>query len=156
MSLKQQILSDPISEIPLRPALTLPRSATVGQAVDLMRGAKLGCVFVVNQKDEPIGKFTERLLIHLLLTHPRALDEKIGDHMAKSWAPIQRVEPIARLIDLMQGLDLRFVCVVDDHGRVNALTGQKGLMEYIAERCPRQVKVSRVGSHPYMIQREGA
>ena len=47
------------------------------------------------------------------------------------------------------------VVVTDDDGRVDALTGQKGLMEYVAEHFPKQVMVQRIGS-PVIQDREGA
>jgi hypothetical protein len=56
----------------------------------------------------------------------------------------------------MQTKNLRFVVVTDEDGKAIALTGQKGLMEYVAEHFPQQVMVQRVGVKPYSSQREGA
>ena len=46
--------------------------------------------------------------------------------------------------------------VLDNDGKVIALTGQKGLMEYIADHYPGQIMVQRVGVPPYSQSREGA
>ena len=45
---------------------------------------------------------------------------------------------------------------VDDQGKLVGLTGQKGLMEYVAEHFPGEVMVQRVGEKPYTQSREGA
>ena len=50
----------------------------------------------------------------------------------------------------------RFVCELDEQGKVKGLTGQKGLSEYIADHFPEQVMVQRVGGQPGMGTREGA
>jgi hypothetical protein len=52
--------------------------------------------------------------------------------------------------------NIRFLIVVDDRGRLAGLTGQKGLMEYVAEHFPRQVTVQRIGCKPFLAEREGA
>ena len=46
--------------------------------------------------------------------------------------------------------------VLDDEGRPVGLTGQKGVMEYIAEHFPRQGKVQLMESKLHMDHREGA
>ena len=48
-----------------------------------------------------------------------------------------------------RGRAARFLCVLDEDGRTRvALTGQKGLSEYIADHFPQQVMVQRVGGKP--------
>jgi CBS domain-containing protein len=44
----------------------------------------------------------------------------------------------------MHAKNIRFVVVVDDEGRLSALTGQKGLMEYVAEQFHREVVAHRI------------
>ena len=45
---------------------------------------------------------------------------------------------------------------VNDADVVVGLTGQKGLMEYIADLFPQEVHVQRVGTKPFPATREGA
>ena len=64
---------------------------------------------------------------------------------------------IAKVLDAMQNHGMRFVIVLDDDGKAIALTGQRGMMEYIADHFPRQVKVHMIDDAKlYMDQREGA
>ena len=64
-------------------------------------------------------------------------------------------EPIANVIESMQSQKLRFIVVLDEQGKAVAITGQKGIMEYIADHFPRQIKVQRMSSDFFTGQREG-
>ena len=155
MGLRENILSHPVSQLELRPLIVVEPATTVRQAIEQMRQKRVGCVVVV-KGDRLLGKFTERELIGLLLKCAGALEEAVGDHMAAAWHGVSRGDPIASVIECMEAKKLRFVIVLDDEGRPVGLTGQKGVMEYIAEHFPRQVKVQETESKLYMDEREGA
>jgi hypothetical protein len=76
--------------------------------------------------------------------------------MADYHCCVKQSDPIVNVLLAMQAQNVRFVCVLDDEGRAVALTGQKGLMEYIADHFPGQIMVQRIGCAPYIQQREGA
>lgn len=155
MGLKENLASEPVRRLNLRPAVIVPPDATVRDGVVAMRNAHLGCVVIAGDDHKPIGMFTEGILRQLLAHDPAALDAPIGDRAAHKFPWVSLDDPIQTVLDAMQANNTRFICVVDADGRVCALTGQKGLMEYVAEHFPRQVMVQRVGS-PYARQREGA
>lgn len=155
MGLQQDILNQPVSELELRDIIVVDRHATVRQAISLMRQKRLGSVVIVDEQGKPLGKFTERLLIRLLLNHPDGLDQAVCDHMASAWAYVEKTDPIAKVIEAMESKKLRFVIVLDENGRPVALTGQKSAMEYIVDHFPRQVRVQRMSSEFFTGQREG-
>ncbi|MEE9212530.1 MAG: CBS domain-containing protein [Phycisphaeraceae bacterium] len=156
MGLREDILNDPVSALELRELAAVKRTTTVRDAIGLMRENRVGCVVVLDDQGRPLGKFTERLLIKLLLEDPDHLDHPVEQHMASAWAFVHKTDPIATVIDRMQSKGLRFVVVLDEDGRAVAMTGQKGVMQYIADHFPRQVKVQRMRSKISMDQREGA
>ena len=156
MGLQSEILSQPVSELDLRQVLLVRPESPVREAVGLMQEAKLGWVVVVDDDDRLLGKFTERLLIRLLLQNAAGLDEPVRNHMASAWGWVQQTDPIAKVIECMERRKLRFVIVLDGDGRPVGLTGQKGVMEYIADYFPRQVKVQETESTLGMQHREGA
>lgn len=156
MGLRQDILNEPVSELDLRELITAKPTETVRQAVARMREKKLGCVVIVDEDGRPMGKFTERLLIKLLLTGESKLDEPVSLYMAAVWGTIKLTDPIATAIRVMEEKSLRFLIVLDDQGRAVRLAGQRGLMEYIVEHFPRAVKGQTMDSKLYMDQREGA
>ena len=156
MGLHENIRTERISELPLRQAITVDLASSVREAITEMRQKRLGCAIVVDAEDKPIGMFTESMLGRLLLEGSCQLDELIQVRMAQQISCVKTSDPIVVVLDAMQSRDVRFVCVVNENGRVVGLTGQKGLMEYIAEHFSREVMVQRVGSSPYPHQREGA
>jgi predicted transcriptional regulator len=120
-----------------------------------MRSRELGCVFVVDADHKLIGMFTESMLTQQLAHGKALLDEPIKSHMSDHWPWVQMADPIADVLEAMNVNNTRFICVVDKDGRAAALTGQKGLMEYIADHFPSQVMVQRIGCSP-TLDREGA
>ena len=156
MGLREDMRNEPVAALDLREVITVSRSTRVSEAIALMRQQRLGCVVIVDDENRPLGKFTERLLIDLLLKHPDGLEQPVSGHMAAAWGTVQLDDPIAMVIDMMQAKALRFIVVLDDDGHAVGLTGQKGLMRYVAEHFPRQIKVQRMRSKVGMDQREGA
>ncbi len=155
MGLRQDILDAPVTELEWRKLLTLRGTEPVRAAIEVMRREKLGCIVVVNESDEAIGKFTERDLIRLLLLSPEAMDTPVGQNMSGTWGAVREDETVAKVIECMDDHKLRFVIIVDRDGKPIGLTGQKGVIEFIVEHFPRQVKVQMMRSKLYMDAREG-
>jgi len=93
----------------------------------------------------------------LLLQRPNDLGAiLVRDHLEAEWFCVHSSDPIATVLDLVQNRGARFVCELDEYGKVKGLTGQKGLSEYIADHFPEQVMVQRIGGQLGMGTREGA
>jgi len=157
MGLKKNLQSETVSKLPCREAIRIQPETTVRQAVEILQSKQLGCAVVVDAEDKPVGIFTERTLIDLLLQQPDDLEKvQVRDHLESEWFCVQSSDPIATVLDLVQNRGARFVCELDEQGKVKGLTGQKGLSEYVADHFPEQVMVQRVGGQPGMETREGA
>ncbi len=156
MGLRNDITNAPVSDLPLREVMSVPPTATCRQAVATMRDKRLGYVLILDDAGRISGMFTERHLIKLLLADPKQLDDPIDKHMSRSDKSVRQDAPIATVIEKLQSLEWRFVCVVDEQGKAVGVTGQRGAMEYLADHFPRQVKVQKMKSKLFMDQREGA
>ena len=156
MSLRKAIRSEPISTLTLRKPVLVSPTMSTRDVVARMKEARIGCAFVVDKNNHPIGKFTERLLIRMLHNNPAMLDEPVDNLDIPLEGCVRLSDPISKVIDYMQDTGLRFVCVVDECGCVVGLTGQRGVMEYIAEHFPRQIKAQLMEAKLHMDQREGA
>ncbi len=121
-----------------------------------MRHQELGCVIVIDEDRRPQGIFTESMLRQLLAAEPTAVNDRLGDHMNCDAKWVRLTDPVSQVLRAMQTENTRFVGVVDCDGRLVGLTGQKGLMEYVAEHFPQQVMVQRVARPPHFVEREGA
>ncbi len=156
MGLRQNLQNDVVSELTLREPVTASAEETVRSAVERMRERKLGCTIIVDEARKPIGMLTESMIRQLLVDRSAILDDPISQHMARQWPWVQSNDPIADVLEAMQTKNVRFLCVVDEDGRLAGLTGQKGLMEYVASHFPMQVMVQRIGGTSYVQEREGS
>ena len=156
MGLRQNMLTEPVSELELRQVVAVKPDTTVREAAARMREHHLGCVVIVDSNGKPLGKFTERKIVKLLVENPASIDEPVKKHMIPTVDPVRDTDSIAGMVSRMQVGNLRFLCVVNAPGKAIAISGQKGLMEYIADHFPRQVKVQRMKSKVYLDEKEGA
>jgi CBS domain-containing protein len=141
----------------LREAILVRPDTPVRAAIEMMRQKRLGCTIVVDENGKAVGAFTERNVIQLLLQRPGDFDTVLVDHhLDDDWFVMKPSDPIHIVMDAVAKGGARFVCVADEEGRPIALTGQKGLSEYVAEHFPQQVMVQRIGGKPGMETREGA
>lgn len=157
MGLRENILREPISVLQLRPYAAVTADATVRQAVDAMRAKQIGATMIVDEAGKAIGMFNEKMLIRLLINNPKLMDDPIEQHMTRNIFTVQAGDSIAKLISTMQNRRLRWVSIVDEEGRPTALTGLRGVVEYVADYFPHQVKVQPIdGSKVSIKTREGA
>lgn len=156
MGLERNLRTEPVSRLHLREPVLAKPDDTVREAVRRMRAKQLGCVYVVDEQGKAIGMFSESMLNRLLVTNVGALDDPLRRHMSDYWCCVRPTDPIIKVVTAMLSRNVRFVCVLDEQDRLTAMTGQRGLMEYVAEHFPAQVMAQRIGCAPYTQQREGA
>ncbi len=156
MGLQQDMQNEPVSQLSLREPVTAVRGTTLREAITLMREKKLGCTVVIDEDRKPIGMFSESMLTQLLAQDAARIDEPIEEHMAGQWPWVRLTDTVADVLEALECKNVRFLCVVDDGDRLVGLTGQKGLMEYVADHFPGQVMVQRIGGKPFPQDREGA
>lgn len=156
MGLLENMKREHVEKLALRKPVTVPPETPIREVIQRMRDAHLGCAIVLDDDRKPEGMFTESMLTQLLVHDRDALDDAVSTQMATQWPWVKLSDPIAHVLEAMQIKNVRFICVVDDKGRLAGLTGQKGLMEYVADHFPEQVMVQRIGNTPYLQEREGA
>jgi len=156
MGLRDALVTETVGALELRHLIALGPDTPVRTCVAEMQKNKLGCVVVVDEAGKPIGKFTERRMMQMMVSDATIIDRPVSESMYNECDTVTQQTSIADLITLMDEKHLRFVAVVDDAGKAIALCGQKGVMEFIAENFPRAVKVQAMGSKVAIEEREGA
>lgn len=156
MGLRQDILNQPVTDLALRPLIQVSATATVAEAIAIMRQHELGCVMVLDEDGQPLGMFNEKLLIRMLVDDKDYLDHPVSEFMTTELVTVSQSDRIADLLHTMQTHKLRWVCVVDGEGRAAAITGLRGLVEYVVDHVPRCVLVEPIRRKLSMEQREGA
>lgn len=155
MGLFENIQNDKVKDLNLRDPVLAKPDDKVRDVVQAMRKLKLGCTIVVDDGRKPVGMFTESMLTQMIARKPESIHDNVGDHCANQWPQVSLDDPVAAVLDALEVKNVRFLSVVDESGRIAGLTGQKGLMEYVADHFP-QVTVQRVGQKTPMKTREGA
>jgi len=155
MGLRKDIREQPVTELELRKVIRVAPTDTLRHAIDLMKKDQLGGVVVVDDDGKVVGQFTDRDLIGLFLDRPDPLDEPIGRHACEVQVRISPTDPIAVIVERMQERRARYGIVMDEASQPVGLTGLKGVVEYIADHFPRQVKVQMMKSKLHMDEREG-
>ena len=156
MGLQENLRTETVERLEIRQPVVAQPDSTVQDAVRQMRERNLGCVVVVDPDGKPVGIFTESMLIDLIAHHREKLKEPLSDHMTGQIPWVRNTDPITDVLQAMQLKNIRLLCVVDQHDRLIGITGQRGLMEYIAEHFPGDVNVQRIGMAPWLGDREGA
>ncbi len=156
MRFRDQLEQEPISDLPIRNPVVAHSGTLVRAAIAEMRSREVGCAVIVDHAGSPVGIFTEQSVIELLVDEASMDDRPIQDFLDQNFIVVKSSEPISQVWDAIQIERARFVCVTDDHGKFIGVTGQRGVAEYLAECFASQVAVQRLGSTPWMQDREGA
>ena len=155
MGLAEKFASIPVRELNLREMPTVDKGASVRDAIEVLRSAQLGCAAVM-EAGKPVGMFTESVLREAFAQNPGVIDEIVDSHMTVPFPKVYLDDSVDMVLAAMQANNTRFICVVDSEENVAGLTGQKGLMEFVAEEFPRQVLVQRISEVSTNSRREGA
>ncbi|MEZ5941616.1 MAG: CBS domain-containing protein [Planctomycetaceae bacterium] len=156
MGLQENFRKDTVRQLNLREAVTVSPTVTVRGAVEKMQSAKVGCVIVVDDDGQAVGVYNEAMLRNQLSGSRDFLDHAVSEHMATKFPWTLLTDSVETVLDAMQVNNTRFVVVLDENKKVVGLTGQKGLMEYVAEHFPQEVMVQYVGNRIQNSAREGA
>ncbi len=156
MSFRQDLEQDRVAPLPLRKAILIHSHTLVRGAIAMMRTESLGCAVIVDHGHHPIGVFTEHSVIQLLKRGGTLDDRPVCDFEDPDFFCVKQSDSIMRVWELVRDSAARFICVTDDQGKIVGITGQRGLFEYVADCFAREVTVQRLGSTPWMSQREGA
>jgi CBS domain-containing protein len=120
--LGEAILNASIRDLDPRPALSLPDSAPLKDAVRLMRDARIGAV-LVTRDDRPVGIFTERDILRRVVAQRRdAAATKVADVMTTPVTACGPDTPVDDCAAMMTGKRIRHLPVVTDRGLVGVIT----------------------------------
>lgn len=115
--------------------ISLPREATVRQAVALLADRRIGAVPVVDgDSGDVVGIFSERDVVHCLAVHGAdALDRPVADVMTRPVQSVGTAEPAIGALSLMTRRRIRHLPVVED-GRMIGFVSIGDLVKYRIDR----------------------
>ncbi len=131
------ILTDKGGEV-----VSLPRNATVGQAVAILADKRIGAVPVVNG-GAVVGIFSERDVVYCLAAHgPAALDRILADVMTQPVQSVAPGEPVIGALSLMTRRRIRHLPVVDGD-RIVGFVSIGDLVKYRIDRIEADASAMR-------------
>jgi CBS domain-containing protein len=114
------------------------RSATVAEAVELMRKENTGCVLVCDA-GQLVGLFTERDLMRRVLAVGKPLTLPIAEVMTPDPVTIMPRDPIRLAVRRFEGGGHRHLPVVDESKRPVGILSVKRVVHYLVEHYPSAV-----------------
>ena len=156
MGFREDIEQDVVGLLELRDAIAIDEHTILRAAIALMRTHSLGCAIIIDQHFHPTGIFTEQSVIQVLVAGASLDAVPVSAFADPDYFVVRSSDPLLKAWNAVVHSGARFVCVTDDSGRLLGLTGQRGLSEYVCDCYSKQIAVQRLGSAPWMLQREGA
>lgn len=131
-------LRETVAEVGYRPLVSVGPTATVREAVRVMREREVGCVLMV-EGERLRGIFTERDLVARVLAETRALDTPLADVVTREPVTVSEDEPIGRALARMCNGHCRHLPVLDRIGRPVGSLSVKRAIHFLGECMPEAV-----------------
>ncbi len=127
--LARRILEYTISDLGVRPALSLPLTATAREAVDMLRDSKAGALIVTDESGKMVAIFTERDVLIRCAHRPGELDSVLlSEVMSPDPIVLDETDTIALALNRIYFGGLRHIPVELPGGTWGMLTVNDVLM----------------------------
>jgi CBS domain-containing protein len=148
MELARNLRKDPVSRLEPSDPHIVERTATVADAVGLMRHENVGCVLVCDS-GRLIGLFTERDLMCRVLAVGKPLILPIAEVMTPDPVTVLPADTIRVAVRKMKAGGHRHLPVVDENSRPVGILSVKRVVRYLVEHYPAAVyNQPPPGQHP--------
>ena len=138
MELSLNLRVDSVSRLNPTPPRSIDASASVAEAIDVLRRERVGCLLVV-RGGKLVGLFTERDLLTRVLAVRKSLAAPVAEVMTADPVTVQPKDPIRLAIKRMQSGSYRHLPVVDAESRPVGVLSVKRIVHYLAEHFPAAV-----------------
>lgn len=135
MDLARNLRIDSVARLNPTQPLAMEPSATVAQALALMRKEKVGCLLVC-EAEKLVGIFTERDLLRRVLAENRSLETPLAEVMTRNPVTMQSRQTINTAVQLMEEGGYRHLPVVNEAGKAVGILSVKRIVHYLVEHFP--------------------
>jgi signal-transduction protein with cAMP-binding, CBS, and nucleotidyltransferase domain len=135
MELSRNLRVDSVSRLKPPSPLGIDAGRWVGEAVEVMRRERTGCL-LVTRGGKLAGIFTERDLLTRVLAAGRPLTTAVEDVMTVDPVSVGPKDPIRTAIRRMEDGGYRHLPVVDEDGRPVGVLSAKAVVRYLVEHFP--------------------
>ncbi len=149
--LRGAILSEPLSQVPRRPAVIVEATATIAEAITKMNERSVGCALVMHGS-KLAGIFTERDVLRRVLG--KGLDAQsasIEGVMTTNPDVLPESAGVAHALQKMNVEGYRHIPLVDAHGAVVGVIGVRDIVAWMCGLFPESAMLNlspRPGTFP--------
>ena len=137
--LYEHLIREPIGNSEPRPAVCVAPTATVSEAIALMKEHGMGCV-LVEQEGHLLGIFTERdVLFRVAAADRDARSTTVAEVMTPDPETLTMKDRLPYVLNLMAVGGFRHVPILDDDGHPVAVFSVKHIVERLVEFFPNDV-----------------
>jgi CBS domain-containing protein len=151
------ILHQPISALAtLKPAVSVPPTATVRQAIARMNQHSAGCVLVEDQ-GRLVGIFTERDVLTKIVGSGVDIDHTtVETVMTRDPEALRPDDRVTYALNKMSVGGFRHIPLVDDHGHPVGVVSMRNVVDYMVDLFRTEVLNLPPQPHHFARAREGA
>jgi CBS domain-containing protein len=128
--LEESISRHSIRVLSPKPAISVPPSCTVREAVRMMGQRNIGCL-LVQDSSGVTGVFTERDVLNRISPDMTAMDRPVSDYMTRSPETIRRQDSIAYALHAMDIGGYRHMAVVDSEGSPTGILSVRDILRFL-------------------------
>jgi CBS domain-containing protein len=154
MSQKTQVLTEPLSRVTRTAAICVPRTATIRDALSLMKQRKAPCLMVCDGT-RLVGIFTERDFLLKVAGRAKG-EEPIERFMTAAPLTARLEDPLGRAVEVMEGKGLRHLPIVGDDGAPASVVTVGAVIRHLASDFPAAVVNRPPEPHARAAEADGA
>ena len=134
----REMLQTAIGELKRSAPVTVPPTATVSRAAELMRKKKIGAVLVKKGR-AVVGIFTERDLVVRAMPARGWTGAPVKKFMTPSPETLKLSDPVAYALNKMSVGRFRHVPLVEPGGALVGMISIRDIVDFIVELCPEEI-----------------
>jgi CBS domain-containing protein len=131
---ERSLLEDCVAVLNPRPAVTLPPTAMVAEALRTMLERNVGALLIVDDAGKLLGIFSERDLLTKAAGVPDYAAQPVRAFMTADPETVRPTDPLAFVLHKMDGGGYRHLPVVQN-GRVLGMISVRDMLKHITRLC---------------------
>jgi CBS domain-containing protein len=155
MTIGEALRKERLGDLPVSNPPVVSPGTTLGETLETMRAAGVGCVLVCNG-EELVGIFTERDVLNKLFGVKVDDNEPVQTYMTPAPKVLRTTDTLGDAIRLMTERGYRHIPLLDGLGHRAGMIAARDIVHYIAEHFPAEVVNLPPSLHQSFTTPEGA
>lgn len=133
---EKQLLAEEVGQLSLDDFCIVTADTTVRDAIQRMRISKHNCAFIVGEKTQIVGVFTDRDVLTKIVTDPATWDASVSDYMTANPDTLPPTATSHEAMELMNTRGYRNVPIVEGatiHGNITHFAVIQFLVDHFPE-----------------------